>query len=65
MDALDMLGSKMTTLGPKFGVFDWAGHTPLPPVATVQLKVAVPPPRWCRWRSRWRWWSPPPSASPR
>jgi hypothetical protein len=42
MDALDMLGSKMSTFGPKFGVFDWAGHTPLPLVATVQLKVAVP-----------------------
>ena len=43
MDALDMLGSKMSTFGPKFGVFDWAGHAPPPPpVVTVQLKVAVP-----------------------
>src|SRR5262249_31971627 len=38
---LDMLGSKMSTFGPKFGVFDWAGQ-PLPAGFTTQLKVAFP-----------------------
>src|SRR6266571_9483206 len=41
MLALDMLGLKMKTFGPKFGVFDWAGQ--LPPLAvTVQLNEADP-----------------------
>src|SRR5215471_8490994 len=26
--AADMVGSKMRTFGPKFGVSDWVGHTP-------------------------------------
>src|ERR1700730_11570531 len=41
MLALDMLGSKMSTFGPKFGVFDW----PVQPVATpltVHTNAAVP-----------------------
>ena len=39
MDALDMLGSKMLTFGPKFGVFDCAGQVlppPLPPPPVVK-----------------------------
>ncbi len=35
-----MLGSKMSTFGPKFGVFDCAGQLAL--VLTVQLNEAVP-----------------------
>jgi hypothetical protein len=41
MLALDMPGLKMSTFGPKFGVFDCAGQ--LPPLAlTVQLNEAEP-----------------------
>ena len=40
MDVPDMLGSKMSTFGPRFGVFDCAGHAAA--VVTVQLNVAVP-----------------------
>src|ERR1700730_642558 len=40
MVALDMLGSKMCTFGPKFGVFDCAGHAP--GVLTTQVKVVAP-----------------------
>jgi hypothetical protein len=40
MEALDMLGSKMSTFGPKFGVFDWAGQ--LAVVLTVQVNEADP-----------------------
>src|ERR1700722_8360632 len=42
MVALDMLGSKMSTFGPKFGVLDWAGHTPPVAALTVQPNAAVP-----------------------
>src|SRR5260221_9195259 len=41
MVALDMLGSKMCTFGPKFGVFDCAGQLP-PLVLTTQLNEADP-----------------------
>ncbi len=35
-----MLGSKMLTFGPKFGVLDWAGQLAL--VVTVQVNEALP-----------------------
>src|ERR1017187_7154118 len=37
----DMLGSKMSTFGPKFGVFDWPVQ-PVPPLLTVQVNEVVP-----------------------
>src|SRR5215831_9523990 len=37
---LDMLGSKTDTFGPRFGVFDWAGH--VPGALTIQLNVVDP-----------------------
>src|SRR5258707_14115617 len=41
MVALDMLGSKMCTFGPKFGVFDCAGQLPVL-LLTTQLNEADP-----------------------
>ncbi len=40
MLAADMLGSKMSTFGPKFGVFDWVQPVTTP--LTVHTKAAVP-----------------------
>jgi hypothetical protein len=40
MDELDMLGSKMSTFGPRLGVFDCAGHVAV--VVTVQPNEADP-----------------------
>src|ERR1022692_3377960 len=37
----DMLGSKMSTFGPKFGVFDWPVQ-PVPPLLTIQVNEVVP-----------------------
>src|ERR1035438_3886455 len=37
----DMLGSKMSTFGPKFGVFDWPVQ-PVAPLLTVQVNEVLP-----------------------